>query len=563
MCGIFAVINRNNMNRQCIMDEIRREFQKGKNRGPENSQLKTYKNNVVLGFHRLAINGLDDISNQPMTIDGVTLICNGEIYNYKELFQTMDITPTTHSDCEVIIHLYLRFGIEQTLNMLDGVFAFVLYDANQNTVHISRDPLGVRPLYWNGLTDKLDTCDNSFYVASELKCITNIANMSYHFPPGKYTTLSYDDRLKWVWRKEDSLKTYFTLPLPNFRSVVFHDEYTSILHRINVLLRDAVRKRCLTTERPVACLLSGGVDSSLIASLVAKYFYPVRIETFSIGLQGSKDLLFARKVAEHINSIHHEIIITKEEAFQSIPTIIYAIESYDVTSIRASIFNHRVGLEIKENSNAKVIFNGDGSDELFGGYIYLHLCPNDIEFDKNNRQLLLNIHETDVNRSDKCISAHGLEPRTPFLDRSLVQYVMSLSPFLRNHNNGKNMEKYLLRNAFASDNLLPEEVLWRRKEAFSDGVCSQDNCIKDILQTQLYEFYKSYANVMEDGNAKKLLKRENEPNFLYELEKQHYRQLFDKHFKRSDILKEQWMPKYTDATDPSARTLDIYQQICA
>jgi len=307
-------------------------------------------------------------------------------------------------------------------------------------------------------------------------------------------------------------------------------------------------------------LLSGGLDSSLVAALVNEFYNTYNLantlETYSIGLSGSEDLVYAKMVAAYLGTKHTEIIVTEREMFEAIPEVIYAIESYDTTSVRASIGNYLLGKYISQNSEAKVIFNGDGADELFGGYLYMNKCPDDIEFDKETRRLLKDIHAFDVLRSDKCISSHGLEPRTAFLDKSLVDFVLSIPPFFRNHANMKYCEKFILRNAFVSDNyknnrnepLLPDEILWRRKEAFSDGVSSQGRSLYQILQDMILVELKNnnqYGITNIDSNI--------------QTEKAYYKKIFESKFPNcANIVPYYWMPKYTQATDPSARTLEFY-----
>ena len=332
-----------------------------------------------------------------------------------------------------------------------------------------------------------------------------------------------------------------------------------ILRNISRYLSGAVVKRCMTTERPVACLLSGGLDSSLIAALVANYFYKkgIKIETYSIGLENSEDIKYAKIVAEYIGSKHTEIIVSEKEMFDEIPEVIKAIESYDTTTVRASIGNYLLGKYISSHSEAKVIFNGDGSDELFGGYLYMHNCPDDIEFDKETRRLLNDIHLFDVLRSDKSISSNGLEPRTPFLDKSFVNHVISIPSYFRNHNNFNQPEKYLLRKSFSEGyfcgnngkNILPDIILWRKKEAFSDGVSNQGRTLFTILQEYIANYYNSISPNEE------LYK----PSI--ELEKKYYREIFDGLFPNCHhIVPYYWMPKYTNATDPSAITLEVYNK---
>jgi asparagine synthase (glutamine-hydrolysing) len=584
MCGIFALLNSDKI----PITTINNEFLKGQGRGPEFSKLDNSYMKMTLGFHRLAINGLNNESNQPLVIDDVVLICNGEIYNYKQLYKYMGVQPTTGSDCEVIIHLYIKYGIEQTLSMLDGVYAFILYDNRindslNNKVYIARDPLGVRPLYY--LKNNIQFEWFPLYgFASELKCLerfynTNTIHYSIEqFKPGSYCVFNHGNLVDSNWELELENVPFY---IPTFSySWRINNETENILvddmySRVSSYLISAVNKRCLTTERPIACLLSGGLDSSLIAALVNNFYnynhLPNKLETYSIGLEGSEDLKYARIVADYLETNHTEIIVTEKEMFEAIPDVIKAIESYDTTSVRASIGNYLLGKYIAANSQAKVIFNGDGSDELLGGYLYMNNCPDDIEFDKETRRLLKDIYLFDVLRSDKSISSHGLEPRTPFLDRSFVNTVLSIPAYFRNHKNIKTIndtyniydknklpyegiEKFLLRFSFSEGKfgdyndrqILPSEILWRKKEAFSDGVSNRGRSLYQILQ----EYIAIYMNVEEQTNIYK-------PSI--ETEKKYYKKIFDKFYPLCDhIVPYFWMPKYTDATDPSARTLAIY-----
>ena len=558
MCGIFALLN---ANKYAAIDTcmIKHAFNNGKSRGPEFSKLvQTAKNDLSLGFHRLAINGLNEQSNQPLVLQDIHLICNGEIYNYKSLYKYMNITPTTGSDCEVIIHLYMRYGIAQTLLMLDGVFAFVLLDRPRNVLIAARDPLGVRPLYKLHITATTPSGKLASVVgfASELKSIEPFYHLNprrsctKQFEPGTYSVYTYKNQ---QWASSALNKLYY---IPAFPSSALIDDIRTfqevVCSTISHELTNAISKRCTTTERPVACLLSGGLDSSLVAALVSSFFKQknadASIETYSIGLADSVDLRFARIVANHIGSKHTEIVVTEQEMFDAIPDVIYALESYDTTTVRASIGNYLLGKYISSHSDAKVIFNGDGADELFGGYLYMNKCPDDIEFDRETRRLLKDIHAFDVLRSDKSISSNGLEPRTPFLDRNVVSAVLSIPPYIRNHNNFGEPEKYLLRHSF-NNGLLPDAVLWRRKEAFSDGVSKQGRSLYTILQEHIARHYTDTAPC-ELGYS---------PNI--HLEKKYYKDLFDQAFPHSrHIVPYYWMPKYTDATDPSARTLDVYHE---
>jgi asparagine synthase (glutamine-hydrolysing) len=545
MCGIFALLNLIGL--EYDVNFIENEFKKGQNRGPENSQLIYHNDkNFIQGFHRLAINGLNEVSNQPLNYNECSLICNGEIYNYKELYTIMNITPNTGSDCEVIIHLYNKYGIEHTLRLLDGVFAFVLL--TPTNIYIARDPYGVRPLYY--------TMDSFFGFSSELKMLSNIVNKYkgkvQQFKPGSYMKLGYNKYFDNPW-VNSGLYTIYNYYTPNF-TYSYNNDTNLLAIYLNGIYRQlyaSVKKRYLTTERPIACLLSGGLDSSLIASIVCDIHKQQgrdtkMIETYSIGLPESEDIRYARIVAEYIGSKHTEIIISEQDFIDSIPHVIYAIESYDTTSVRASIGNYLIGKYIKEHSEAKVIFNGDGSDELCGGYLYMSKCPDSLEYDKETIRLLRDIHLFDVLRSDKSISSHGLEPRTPFLDKSFVNYYLSIPIELRNHNLNNNIEKYLLRNAFKNTKLLPEEILWRRKEAFSDGVSKKGKSLYQIIQDYIDEKFI-------DGEYTNLNKKEKE--------KLYYKSLFESFFPHQNhIVPYYWMPKYILSDDPSARTLSIYNK---
>ena len=553
MCGIFGFLNKSLTPANIITSKIIEDsFNKGKHRGPDNSST-TKLNNLIFGFHRLAINGLDSISNQPIVIDNIYLICNGEIYNYKKIYEELNIIPQTNSDCEAIIHLYKLFGIETLLNMLDGVFSFILYDEKQKKIFVSRDAFGVRPLYILGNTDEITKSYNTGWLnahiigfSSELKQLSDI----YHyinnvteivtlnqFIPGTYMDFSLSSNNKWYLSHH---KRFFNYPLNNLSYKITEEAITQM---ISNFFTDAVKKRIETTERPISCLLSGGLDSSIVAAIVSKH-YNKQLETYSIGLPGSEDLKYAKIVSNYLGTKHTEIVVTEEDFFNAIPDVIYMIESYDTTTVRASVGNYLVAKYIAKNSEAKVIFNGDGSDELMGGYLYMNKAPNHLEFDKECKRLLSDIYLYDVLRSDRSISTNGLEPRTPFLDRKWVEFYLNIPSQLRFESN-KKQEKYLFRKAFENSKLLPDEILWRRKEAFSDGVSS--------LQKSWYEIINDKVNLMNIP-VKNYYNNNPKTN-----EQRFYRELFEKYYKNlSYNIPYFWMPKYINATDASARTLSIY-----
>jgi|LauGreDrversion4_1035100.scaffolds.fasta_scaffold38222_2 asparagine synthase (glutamine-hydrolysing) len=587
MCGIFALLNNND---HIPLNKIISEFEKGRGRGPENSHFASAGIKTLFGFHRLAINGLNAESNQPIVHNNISLICNGEIYNYKELYESMDIAPTTDSDCEVIIHLYQKYGIEHTLQMLDGVFAFILLDNRLSScpakLYAARDPYGVRPLFW--LQDKDHA--GMFGFASELKMLSELKNTinnderrvitnsfyelnSAHvkvnnnynieaFPPGQYAEFSMPWKSITCWslsKMASYHSTGFNSNIP--MNLMKTTGLSQALDGIQTHLMAAVFKRCCTTDRPMACLLSGGLDSSLITALVVEYHRVhnlPRIETYSIGLQGSEDLKYARLVADYLGTKHAEVLVTEQDFIDAVPHVIKAIESYDTTTVRASLGNWLLGKYIAQHSEAKVIFNGDGSDELCGGYLYMHACPDEIEFDRESRRLLKDIHYFDVLRSDRCISSHGLEPRTPFLDRSLVQYYLSIHPTLRFHPKTGQKEKYLLRSAFSEGvfvnskgfPLLPKEVIWRRKEAFSDGVSHNTRSLYEILQEHSLNIASTEISHVQFSH--------NNP---ITMEQKWYRSIFTDNFgDLGHIIPYFWMPKYVQATDASARTLNLYSK---
>lgn len=532
MCGIFALFGPNDY------DKIYPFFVKGKKRGPEYSALHKITNEALLGFHRLAINGMNSDSNQPMVRGEHILVCNGEIFNYKELIKEYDLKMNTESDCEVILHLYEKLG-KNCLYKLDGEFAFVIYNTTTNELFVARDRFGVRPLYvLNNNTNNLLEGNICFSSTLESMGFTDMKSVR-HFPPGHYALSNH--------RSHNEISYINYCPLRDITSIDTSHEH------VYTTLCNAVKKRVITSERPVACLLSGGLDSSLVAALANRYsltFKGCPIETFSIGLADSEDLKYSLKVAEHIRSKHTQIVCTEKDFLDSIPEVIRDIETYDTTTVRASVGNWNVGKYIKEHSEAKVILNGDGADEVMGGYLYFHACPNKTEFNDECIRLLNEIHCFDVLRSDKCISSHGLEPRTPYLDPDFVSAYLSLPASERFHPENNNQEKYIIRKIFNQydTDLLPQEILFRKKEAFSDGVSglkkSWYEIIQDSLSNHVVEKYKYRIN-------------EPETNEQY-----YYRDIFESYYKDCyHIVPHFWMPKYINAKDASARTLSLYTNV--
>jgi asparagine synthase (glutamine-hydrolysing) len=527
MCGIWALIN--NSSPELARQLIQTLSNQPQKRGPDNSRHMKIKN-IHMTFHRLAINGLDEISMQPFNFrNKYFLICNGEIYNHKTIEERFGFQCESHSDCEVILHLYDRLKDPQKITeILDGVFAFVLYDTEQEKTIISRDRFGIRPLYWAVNEDK------SMIISSTLGG-TNHPNFSPRQIPPNTTYVIHKDMIPHTFDRP--WKT------PILYKGLFDEKF--ILQQLRFLVTTAVEKR-LMSDRKICCLLSGGLDSSLITSLVCRFLGAENVETFSIGMEGGTDTEHAEEVARFLGTKHTSVVYTKEQFLEAIPEVISHIESFDTTTIRASVGNYLISKYIKENTDNVVVFNGDGSDELFGGYMYFHNAPNSQEYATEIIRLLKNIYAFDVQRSDRCISSNGLEPRTPFLDHDLVSFWLNIVPELRNPNGV--IEKWWLRKAFDDGTYLPRRVLWRKKEAFSDGVSAEHDSWGDTCSKWAREYLKQQGF---DETRKK-----------YDLlETQCYHNIFQQHYpgKEKAVHEELWLPKWSGSqTDPSARALGVY-----
>lgn len=507
MCGILCKLNSD------ITDE---ELASLANRGPE--ETRTYSNGTIsFGFTRLAINDTSSSGMQPFHWNQMVSITNGEIYNHRDLEHRFGIIPTSGSDCEVLLPLLKQLGNPVVwAQSLDGVFASIIYDSNR--LIIARDPYGVRPLYYG-----IDASQNLGF-ASEMKALRNYTNIQ-PFPPGHIGVLK-------IFTGYLQLTRYHSVPILKNPSLAKVSQATRHLY---CALHSAIDKRMMT-DRPIACLLSGGLDSSIIAALLQTKLKS-RLKTFSIGFEGSPDLIHAKKVADWIGSDHHEIVCTPDEFFTAIPAVIAAIESADITTIRASVGNYLVAKYIREHTECKVVFNGDGSDEVFGGYLYFKNAPSDEAFEAECDRLLDEIHMFDVLRSDRCVASHGLEARTPYLDKSFVGVAKSISTRLRRYG----MEKWILRQTIAihAPDLLPEDVLWRRKEAFSDGVSKPEKSwFSEIADRVSFVSNTSYDYLIPTTK-----------------EGRYYRTIFEWDYRGGFVPPHFWMPRWTTATDPSARLL--------
>jgi len=521
-------------------------------RGPESSKVVVVGDGVgTLGFTRLAINGLNPIGMQPMTSEDRTWVCNGEIYNWRRLAKDYGISVVSGSDCEIIGDLYEKFCVQGIpldgfFRALDGVFAIIIVDVGRQQIIVGRDPYGVRPLYY-GYTHRY----GRIAFGSELKTLSDVCSRVHPFKPGHYQTISF----RGVAAEPIAYHTIPSVKNPSYTMT----NLPTTLEAVRTGLRAAVNKRMMT-ERPVACLLSGGLDSSLIAALVSEQLRKAGAEplrTFSIGMKGSSDLLYAKKVASWIGSRHTEVVLTADDFFAAVPHVIKDIESYDTTTVRASVGNWLVAKAVSEQSECKVLFNGDGADEVWGSYLYFYNSPSDHAFEEETTRLLTDIHMFDVLRSDRSISSHGLEPRTPYLDKEFVSVCKTIATDMRRPVKGVTCEKWLMREAFSDSELLPEDVLWRTKEAFSDGVSggAGEKSWYQIAQEKALEIvgqdWEKAASKMADCPRT--------------AEQYYYRKCFLDTYPTSVLhtnVPYMWMPRWSPGTsDPSARTLTTYSAL--
>lgn len=457
MCGIVAFFT-TKQNAKELMPTVLGMSKKIQHRGPDWSGVYS-DDKAILTHERLAI--VDPQSGkQPLYSKNKNLVLtvNGEIYNHQELKKELsNYEFLTHSDCEVILALYQKKGIH-FIEDLNGIFAFVLYDKQANTYLIARDHIGIIPLYMGW-----DKAQN-LYIASELKALEGVCDTFQEFPPGHYVHSQQGQEPK-QWYKRSWAA---------YQNVENNVSDTNVLKKA---LEDAVHRQ-LMCDVPYGVLLSGGLDSSIIAAITKKYaanriesgdkqqaWYP-QLHSFAIGLAGSPDLAAARKAAQHIGSVHHEINFTVQEGLQAIPDVIYHLETYDVTTIRASTPMYLLAKVIK-SMGIKMVLSGEGADEIFGGYLYFHKAPNAKAFHEETVRKLNKLHLYDCLRANKSLAAWGIEGRVPFLDKAFIDVAMQLNPKDKMVGKGK-IEKWILRKAF--EEYLPETIIWRQKEQFSDGV---------------------------------------------------------------------------------------------
>ena len=506
MCGIVCAFDLKSPS-ESLRPKVLEMSKKIRHRGPDWSGIYS-DSKAILAHERLAIvdptSGQQPIYNNDKTI---VLAANGEIYNHLELRKKFsnDYKFTTGSDCEIIIALYEMMG-ENLLNHLNGIFSFAIYDSIKQKYLVARDHIGIVPLYigWDS--------NGTLFVASELKSLEGVCNKIELFPPGHYLIDGNEKPVQWYgnqWRDYNNVKN-------NNTSVKdLHDALSDSVHRQ------------LMSDVPYGVLLSGGLDSS-ITSALAKKFSSKRIETgdkqkawwpqlhsFSVGLEGSPDLKAAKLVADHIGTIHHEIKFTIQEGLDAVREVIYHLETYDITTVRASTPMFLMARAIK-SLGIKMVLSGEGADELFGGYLYFHKAPNAREFHNETIRKLDKLHQYDCLRANKSLAAWGIEGRVPFLDKEFINVAMNINPKDKMINSEK-MEKWVLRKAF--EKYLPESIVWRQKEQFSDGVgYSWIDALKDAAEKYVSDDQIKNAHFRFQSQTPK-----NKEEF-------YYRSIFEEHF---------------------------------
>lgn len=523
MCGFTVYTGSDKMLRL----QVAKEFCRVKYRGPDNSVIHDFGENGWMGFHRLKIIDVSDLGNQPLTYGNIHMIANGEVYNYKHLRKEYEDRYHFHSDsdCEVIIPMFMELGIVETARRLDAEFVCVIYDAETGKYFAARDPVGIRPMFY-GYTEKGD-----IMFASEMKALHELCREVIPFPPGH------------VYDGEKFIRYHDIAHVDQ----VVDDEMEDIFKNINRLLTKAVKKR-LQSDVPVGFLCSGGLDSSLVCAIAAKMLdRPVR--TFAVGIDiDAIDTKYARIVADHLGSEHTEVLFPKQDIFDTLSTLIYNLETYDITTIRASMGMYILCKYISEHTDIKVLLTGEISDEIFG-YKYTDFAPSPEAFQKEAEKRIREIYMYDVLRADRCISSNGLEARVPFGDLDFVKYIMAIAPEKKMNFTG--IGKYLLRKSFEGD-YLPHEILYREKAAFSDAV---GHSVTDSLKAYAEELYSD-----EDLLVAQIKYRHAPP---LSKESLMYRDLFEQHFPgRAQVIKDFWMPNKEwdncNVNDPSARVLPNY-----
>jgi len=526
MCGILAILGTGKD--ETTVKELSKRMS---HRGPDESDLHLTEKGHFLSHERLSIVDLHT-GKQPIQGSGnAWMVHNGEIYNHKKLRETIlkNHTFRTTSDSEVIVHLYEEFGYD-FCDKLDGIFAFVVIDGDKYIA--GRDPLGVKPMYY-GIDERGRT-----YFASEMKALADQCVTFSSFPPGHYYT------------PETGFVKYYNPTWENYENAT--QEADLVLLRET--LTEAVHKR-LMSDVPIGVLLSGGLDSSLTSAIAARLVASTGqiLHSFSIGLDANApDAVAARKVADFLETTHHEVHFTVEQGIEILDKLIWHLETYDVTSIRASTPMYFLSKFITD-LGIKVVLSGEGADEIFGGYLYFRNAPTSLDFQKETIDRVQKLHTADLLRADKSTMAHGLEARVPFLDKAFLEVAINIKPEEKEPKTYNGIEKYILRKAFDTPDYpyLPNEVLWRQKEQFSDGVGY--NWIDTLIDF-------CTAQVSDDDFAKAAeLYPYNTPTTK---EAFYYRTIFHKYYPQKSAAQtvRKWIPKWQTNTDPSGRANTAHVQ---
>ena len=523
MCG-FLVVGSEEFDLQVFNDAL----DKAAYRGPDYQHI-SIDHGMTWGFNRLSIMDLSTNGNQPFVYKDCVLVCNGEIYNYPDLKKKLstEYNFKSGSDCEVLIPLYDKYGIEITCKFLDAEFALVLYDTKTKKLMAARDPMGIRPMFYGYSKHKHQIC-----FASEAKSLSALCDDIMPFPPGHYYL-------------DGQFICYQDLSNPQ---TIHDDDLETIARQLKDKLEAAVEKRFMS-DVPIGYLLSGGLDSSLVCA-IGQRLSDKPIRTFAIGMESDPiDLKYAKQVADYLGTEHTEVIMTKEDLYDHLKEVIYHLETFDITTIRASMAMYILCQYIHENTDIKVIMTGEVSDELFG-YKYTDFAPDAKSFQEEASKRIKELYMYDVLRADRCISAHALEGRVPFADKSFVEYAMSIDPAKKM--NVYNKGKYLLRHAFEGLGYLPDAILFREKAAFSDAV---GHSMVDYLKALAEEKYSD-----ED-----VLKAKDKYSYCPPFTKESlmYRDIFESFFPgNAQWIKDFWMPNKNwencDVNDPSARVLKNY-----
>lgn len=506
-------------------EEFMRGFAATVSRGPDMSRVID-TGNGYLGFHRLAIMGLDESGMQPFSLDGNYLVCNGEIYGFRKIKKELESEYTfkSESDCEILLPMYEKYGLSM-FEKLDAEFALIIYDKKTGKLVAARDPIGIRPLFY--AVGK----DGEMMFASEAKNFIGLADKIMPFPPGHYYAdgkfVCYNDIAK--------------------RETPVSDDIDTVCRKIHDKLVSGIEKR-LDSDAPLGFLLSGGLDSSLVCSVSSKLMGK-KIRTFAIGMsEDAIDLKYAKEVADYIGSDHTEIIIDKDKVISSLEEVVSILGTYDITTIRASMGMYLICRAIHETTDVRVLLTGEISDEIFG-YKYTDFAPDAEAFQSEAEKRLSELYMYDVLRADRCISANSMEARVPFGDIDFVKYVMSIPASMKMNTYGKG--KYLLRRAFEGD-YLPENILWREKAAFSDAVGHS-----------MVDYIKEYAASLYTDEEFEEKRKEYTFAAPFTKESLLYRELFEKYYPgQAEMVKDFWMPNKSwencDVDDPSARVLKNY-----